>query len=256
MYFHFINRNELPGGKKGSALRNAEFHLRGGHDSRTGIHGGWWFDRKLRGLFGATLSLGTSEDTIAGVSFQVLWANVHLSVNNWKAHAWIADKLKRRGEKYGNGRDFGIKQHAEYLWISIYRDPHGGHYRWWQWISINLEDLLKGKTKYESKVVKTERVDIPMPEGCYPATIEWSESVWKPSRWFSKRSYSALVRPDKPIPIPGKGENSWDCDEDAVWSAGVQGKTAWEVVGNMVSTVMHSRFNYGNGTDWRPEPKA
>ena len=58
------------------------------------------------------------------------------------------------------------------------------------------------------------------------------------------------------IPVPGKGENSWDCGEDATFSLSCPSTTISEAIGEMVKSCMRTRERYA-GLDFKPEkPRA
>lgn len=91
-----------------------------------------------------------------------------------------------------------------------------------------------------------------MPEHPYPATVRLFESTWKRPRWpFARRMVRAEIEVEGGIPHPGKGENSWDCDDDATYSLTCQARTAEDAVAKLVGSVLRDRRNYG-GRSWRP----
>lgn len=112
-------------------------------------------------------------------------------------------------------------------------------------------DTLFGSTKHSSRLIRQATVDIPMPERSYPATINLTEDTWKRPRawWTSARIRRAIIDVEGGIPHPGKGENSYDCDEDATYSLTTQARDEAEAIGAMVETVMRSRRKYG-GANW------
>ena len=70
---------------------------------------------------------------------------------------------------------------------------------------------------------------IEMPEGKYPALFSFETRVWFRSRSpFRKMRYDTWVEIPIGIPESGKGENSWDCGEDALYGTGISGKTKAE----------------------------
>jgi hypothetical protein len=128
---------------------------------------------------------------------------------------------------------------------------------WWWENSLDLHKLIFGKTVYETRDLSEERVVVRMPEGDYPATVKMFESTWTPRRPLlgrlrRKRIVRADLKPDTPVPHPGKGENSWDQGEDAMFSLTCPATTASEAARIAAEAVMRDRIKYGSGYAWRP----
>lgn len=125
----------------------------------------------------------------------------------------------------------------------------------WRQGHLNLPDFFFGDLKFERRILKQENVSIPMPEKNYPAVVTLDEATWKRPRWpFTKRRLGADVKLTKPIPTPGKGENSWDCGEDAIYQLSCGADSIAEAIGKTVASAMESRFRHG-GRNWQPERK-
>jgi hypothetical protein len=118
-------------------------------------------------------------------------------------------------------------------------------------------DFLLGRHKYSSEELSTENVEVPMPEKTYAGTVTLTRDTWKRPRWpFSRSIYRANIEVEGGVPHPGKGENSWDCGEDATYGMTCPARTAEQAVGKLVESVLSSRRRYG-GRKWRPqEPVA
>jgi hypothetical protein len=54
-----------------------------------------------------------------------------------------------------------------------------------------------------------------------------------------------------PVPFPGKGENSWDCGEDASYGFGCAAETLEEGIGKFVASKLRDRGRNG-GRGWTP----
>jgi hypothetical protein len=61
----------------------------------------------------------------------------------------------------------------------------------------------------------------------------------------------AEITPDKPIPVPGKGENSWDCDDDASYGMTCAAQTPAEAVAHYSASIQRDRQRHG-GNHWVP----
>lgn len=75
-------------------------------------------------------------------------------------------------------------------------------------------------------VEKREQI-VPFFEGNYNVEVFKYSRTDKWQRWFTRKSTSFEVKVgyyengvwvDQGVPVEGKGENSWDCDEDATYS--------------------------------------
>lgn len=111
-----------------------------------------------------------------------------------------------------------------------------------------LKDRLLGKRQHVAREVKRARSVVPLPEGGMPCEIVWEEATWKRPRWpKTLRVLRADVTPDHPIGVPGKGENSWDCGDDATHSitGPVKNTSEREAVLMLASSVLRDRERYG-----------
>lgn len=120
---------------------------------------------------------------------------------------------------------------------------------WWRYGSLNFEDLLLGRSVAEDKVLGPCRdVDIPMPEGPYRWRAQRQRRTVR-RRW--KTEIFTVVELDchegQQIPVPGKGESSWDCGADAVYSTSVAARNAEEAIGKLVGSLLHDRQRRGAG---------
>lgn len=182
--------------------------------------------------------------------------NLYLWYESWKLHQWISSWTRRPDQLYSNGRTIGFSWYQGSLSIDLWYDPME-HRRvdpkWWH-LYITPVDIIFGHTKYTELGREKVHVEVPMPEACYPATVELYEAEWRRPRWPGvwRRIKRCTITPDTPIPVPGKGENAWDCGEDATHSLTCPAKDAHEAVVKLVSSVLEKRYRRG-GKLWRPE---
>ncbi|HXI16285.1 MAG TPA: hypothetical protein VNM48_07925, partial [Chloroflexota bacterium] len=82
------------------------------------------------------------------------------------------------------------------------------------------------------------------------------ESTWGRRRWphwpLTRRMVRADVQVPEGVPHPGKGENAWDCGEDATYALTCAEQTPEAAVGRLVESVLRDRRRYG-GDQWRPQ---
>lgn len=152
-------------------------------------------------------------------------------------------------------REVGINFHSGSVWVSLWKPD--GHWsrsepRWWSF-SFNPADFFLGRTKYTKREIKKESAIVPMPEASYPATVTILEETWKRPRWpFATRRVASRIEVESGVPVPGKGENSWDCGEDAIFSTSSSDPTVSGAVAQMVKSALETRVRYG-GKNWVPE---
>jgi hypothetical protein len=238
MRFRWQNLNERPYGL-GSAWRHGRCWLRG---RRACFHAEWVF-----GCVGLRcyLTLGGEDDM-----------KLSLAVPGLALYLSVAGLVPRWLRVAGGAKQTGFSVHAGNLWWSFW------HPYWAGWSRrertqgcVHLVDLLLGRGRYIRRVLEEARIEVPMPEGIYPATVTFSEHVTKRARWFTRRSISAHVVPDRAIPVPGKGESSYDIGEDAIYSLGCAADTPLKAVIATVESCLRTRYRHG-GLNWRPAKAA
>lgn len=243
--YHSQNLNEKPGGIKGPMWKYGRGWLWIGFVS-FGLE--WsFFGQSSTGI---DMDLGGEEEFKFSIRlYRVFALFFHISqilprkwTREWKWWDWSW------------GREFGVKFHDGSIWISIFRDESGWSNTdaWWRHIVIHLDDILFGKQSYTDKTLETGLIQIAFPEKVYDVSYRKSLSTWKRKRWFTKH----LVRydldmGDNPIPVPGKGENSWDIDDDAIYSSMVSATSLPAALAKLTESVYRSRLRYGS-KDWKP----
>lgn len=120
---------------------------------------------------------------------------------------------------------------------------------------IDWSDLIFGDRKYTEGEGEGVEVEIPMPERAYKWRLVVSVDKWERPRWpWAKRvtRVHADCLPGEQIPIPGKGENAWDCDEDALFGFNATCTGLDDAVAKIMDSATRSRIKYG-GLRWQPE---
>lgn len=220
----------------------------------------WVLARRQHSVGWSFSAGGGDGDRDIDFSIRIPWFGIYLSADDLLPRKW---EFYNPGQKYPSERQIGVTWHDQALWVDLWRDPseswgHGGPSFWKdarsrnRSIAIHPLDLLFGKQHYSKRELSTERVDVPMPEGTYPASVVLFESTWKRPRWpIARRLIRAEITPDTPIGEPGKGENGWDCEDDAAYSLTTVASSAAEAAQALCESVMRTRTQRA-GADWVP----
>jgi len=129
---------------------------------------------------------------------------------------------------------------------------------WWRDGSWYPLTTLFGPTTYREEVDRMdEPVTIAMPEGSYAATIEHTVRTWTRPRWpgYWERVATTNIKVEGGIPVPSKGENAWDLDDDAVLERSFHDVSSIDALTRFVLDIHETRILRG-GTDWTPTSKT
>lgn len=257
MHFHWQNLNDKPGGRQGSGLRHgrAWWHLGPQDRERTTI-GLCWVLLGLRCGLRFDVHQADGVGLHLAVSVPVL-GSLYLTLDG-PPFSWLARWLLRLSKAGYNDREVNVYVHDWSLWWSFWNNSMEWSRKTprWRHGCFHALDLLLGKWKYAERDLAVAQAVVPMPEGAYPATVTLKEATWKRPRWFTRRLLRAEVDVNaNPIPCPGKGENSWDCGEDATYSLSCVANTVEAAIAAMVETSLRKRRRHGGSVMWQPEPK-
>lgn len=124
---------------------------------------------------------------------------------------------------------------------------------WHLTFAPRLKDRLLGRLECTTTEDEPFPVVVPMPEGNYPGKAKREVRVWQRKRWpFSrKQRVEFWVDMDVAVPVPGKGENSWDIDDDGIYGTG--GPTVSDAIANVTKAALRDRARYGPGDRWVPD---
>jgi hypothetical protein len=191
-----------------------------------------------------------------GVSFGLGFLQLYLQLSGFRDY-----KAMRR---CSFGHDTGIRLYGEMLTLQwnnddsetsistvgdrrVQRDKHG-----WRCSGLLL-DVFLGRAVHSSRTLSYNGSFIHMPEGVYACTVKLHRDTWKRPRWPRPlRIDRATVEIPVGVPIPGKGENSWDCGEDKIYSSTMPAATVKVAVENVQNAATERRLKYG-GPRWKPE---
>lgn len=228
------------------------------------IHPEWHLGRPSHIGLGLEIGGGDSDREVklhVGLPLATFWLHVDGLPRAW-AHRILPGRPYSYTDHHGvthhtkitEAREVRLDWHSNALWWSLWHSTM----EWrsdtprWRHGSFHPIDVLLGRHHYSHSALKTVETLIPMPEASYPATVTLQELTWSRPRWpFKVRRASAQIDIPGGIPVPGKGENSWDCGEDAILSMGADGHSLANAVAAVVKSATETRIRYG-GADWRP----
>jgi hypothetical protein len=249
MRWHWQNLNEdRRGRKKGSGFwEGRAWFYASKRDWATCFHGSWVFGRRAHfTMLEAGINFYDPKDIYLHFGIALLF-NFYLSLQGYQIMRRLPDNKRQIGFSFSDNH---------FRWI-LWRDPNEWHRGDRRQGGFFLDTLIKGNYKYSKETLEQQDVLIPMPEKSYPAHIEIFESTWRYPRWpWPKRMVRAEVEIPGGIPIPGKGENSWDMDDDALFGTTVPVGTVEQAIARVVESVMRDRRRYGGSVMWQAEDQA
>lgn len=124
-------------------------------------------------------------------------------------NGWLPDEcaFKVYWYEWGLWWNFWMPKHE---WNS--NDPK------WRRGCIHFDNLIIGKRTVRWEPLDRDRFYLPFFEGCYQVVVTKKLLIETWPRWFTRKSISFEVESPVGIPHEGKGENSWDCGEDATYA--------------------------------------
>jgi len=123
-------------------------------------------------------------------------------------------------------------------------------------IRLRLLDLVLGTKVYAKEELRREKVAIPLDGREYEGVWTLTRETWKRPRWLfnSHTRVGSWIDVEHPPAFAGKGENSWDCGDDAIFGCGSNGLTPALAVGDYIKAVLRERERYGPAS--RPDAFA
>jgi len=150
-------------------------------------------------------------------------------------------------------RRYGISLFEEYISVEFHRDDMGYSKGWKGYHKmIDWKSILFGKQTYQKDDLTELRGYIEMPEGKYWSTVKVFKSAWTRKRFAKPITMLRFdITPDIPIPEPGKGENSWDIDDDALYSITLAADSVDDALIKVAESVVRTRTKRA-GANWKP----
>lgn len=183
-----------------------------------------------RGCYLAALQFSVGGDNQeVGLSLSLLWRTIalYLYLPMWRRRlpdwprstgtslVWFREDdafwdMPLSLDLWNDDSSYSFDDHKRWPWRG-----HGWHFylhplRW-----------IVGDTQHQEDETSTITATaiVSMPEGSYPATFKASRVRWQRPRWFrAPWVWRCEIEVEGGIGVPGKGENSWDCGDDAIYS--------------------------------------
>jgi hypothetical protein len=161
---------------------------------------------------------------------------------------------------YGK-REISVRLHSGGIWWKIYKNPDCWSLKDPKWRDGHFDpmDFLFGRTKHFETVLSTSQAMAELPEGSYECAVTMKFEWWKRKRafWRSAQFIRAHIEcPKGGIPVPGKGENSWECGDDAIYSRTAPAATVDEAVRSLAEDVLKTRKRRGVAPNWTSSERA
>ncbi len=156
---------------------------------------------------------------------------------------------------YNSGeRELSVRVHHGSIWWTLWRHPDISKSHDWRNSNFNPMDFVFGrKESTKHTILQPQEIFIHLPEGYYKGTISLVKIEWKRPWSFQKESIiRGEIEVPNGIPIPGKGENSWDMDDDCLYSGSYPAKSVEEAIEALRASVFRDRQKYAS-SDWIPE---
>jgi hypothetical protein len=216
-------------------------------------------------VLGLELSVG-GDDREIGVTLSVLWRTIYAGIYLPAWRLKLPDWPRTTGFSLVWFReDFGVWDMP--LSIDLWKDGSGtalGDHQKWPWQGygwhLYLHPLrwIPGDADYQEDTASIAQCDVivRMPEGDYPGTFKSKRVKWQRPRWTTAPwCYRCEIEVPGGIAVPGKGENSWDCDDNAHYSATFAATTEptepHDAAQRFALDVLKERQKYAS-LSWRP----
>lgn len=243
----------------GSALRAGRAFVYGARRRLVQLH--WHFFADLNWLE-ARVRLGGEESAI-GLSLilpRLVCAGINIAIPKRWLEGWMIED-RTFAVKFGY---VGSIAEVEIAWADwaqtcgmtdYYRHQSPRRYTnvqlWpgWHWrlMPPRVLDWIFGRERQEKAAVSMKPIAVELDGRRYEGT--WTLERWATTRprwpWIYGVRLSSWIAMPNPPQFAGKGENSWDCGDDAIYGMGSKATTAAEATGEYVKAVLRYRERYG-----------
>lgn len=246
-HWHWQNLNERKDGSHGSGFVNGRAWLYLGADCASQFGVEWHWSRRPQSFGVRVTREGPGGERDLSGAVHLGWFSFYAHASRVLPRRWLADRDKEYGLTYDAEGDLLSWRWAADPWSWSRSTPK------WQYASCFVKDALFGRAKYREGEPETHRIVVEMPEGRYTGTCVLRADSWKRPLWPRRVVRRAHIDMDEgqQIPFPGKGENSWDCGDDATYGMTCPAESVEQAAATLRASVMRSRERYG-GRDWTP----
>ena len=151
---------------------------------------------------------------------------------------WIYPKYRKT---------FRIYAHEWALWLCISKWKAKDFFDMENTYSFHFLDFFFGEVKHSKNPLFEEDISITFPEKTYSVKAVRSQVTLKRPRGTTKKFIVYDLDCKEGIPFPGKGENSWDCGDDASYGLYTPAKNVKEAVDVWIKSIRRKREVYGGG---------
>lgn len=154
-------------------------------------------------------------------------------------------------------RDFSVSVFDHALWWNFGVTRMGSPNTRPRWKDGSWRPLGHDKVQSE-RLLERRPVLVRMPEKSYSGTAELlacTHGFDKLPRFLDRKFTRVSIQMDEGIPVPGKGENSWDQDQDATFGVTMPARSIEAAVLELAKDVRETRERRA-GPRWKPEPRT
>lgn len=254
----------------GRAIRLYRSSFAGERGYEKGWHGrlALYLDESCRRVFGIEyhvpskcLSVRFSanhDDSPIQFSVNLLLAGAYFSFEHplmSKLRDKICSLVSVDGVRKYSGREFSVSVHDHAVWWEFGADDMGWSSKTPRWRKGAWHPIGRLMRQGDVELIEEREVLVPMPERSYKAKAKLERTRWgftKLPRYFDRidHGFDIQMLEGEQIPFPGKGENAWDCDDDAAFGMSGTARTIEDGIGRFVASVLRDRHTRG----WRHDP--
>lgn len=212
----------------------------------------WWrfsergtltFEWGTRRALAFEVTVGGMEGELFLVRLGLMFVQVFIGLENW---TWARNLRFPYPDARNTGfyvvpSGTGLFGHVE-IWQKTGEWRRGD----WSW-SFDFDRIVWGNRRYSTETLWEIQREIPMPEKSYAATLKLQQRVRAQSRKFWRPrvvKHTIDIEIPEGIPHPGKGTESYNCDDDALMGLGFDGVDPDKAVEYVQQRAQWYRDNY------------